>query len=156
MATDHTHTVTCDETSTPCPPNPHNPPSKTKMLVDDTPPSTTLVDGTVVQGTPPAEKVPEALHEHARVLPAANIMRVMKDAIPDDTRVAKKAGHLMQLILTEAICFVASEANDLATTTVDATHIVDAARRLDLGQEADLAAIALPALEPTKAGPKAA
>ena len=56
----------------------------------------------------------EPLREQDRLLPMANVARLMAQAIPADAKVAREAKTLMQEMVTEFICFITGEANDFS------------------------------------------
>lgn len=62
--------------------------------------------------TPPS--VPTPLREQDRLLPMANVARLMTSELKKDSKVAKDAKLLMQEFVSEFICFVTSEAADFA------------------------------------------
>ena len=57
---------------------------------------------------------PDVLREQDRLLPMANIARLMSMELPADAKIARDAKVLMQEIASELICFLTSEANDVS------------------------------------------
>mmetsp|Transcript_4561 Transcript_4561/g.7683 ORF Transcript_4561/g.7683 Transcript_4561/m.7683 type:complete len:216 (-) Transcript_4561:156-803(-) len=55
----------------------------------------------------------QPLREQDRLLPAANVGRMMQRALPASVKIARDARCFMQEALSEFICFVTSEVNDL-------------------------------------------
>jgi histone H3/H4 len=54
------------------------------------------------------------LREQDRLLPLANIGRLMARELPEGAKVSKDAKVLMQEMASEFICFLTSEANDIS------------------------------------------
>ena len=52
------------------------------------------------------------MREQDRLLPIANINRIMKRALPDNAKIAKDAKETVQECVSEFICFITSEASD--------------------------------------------
>ncbi|KAI3448606.1 hypothetical protein Pfo_005271 [Paulownia fortunei] len=50
--------------------------------------------------------------EHDKLLPIANVARIMKQILPPSAKVSKEAKERMQECASEFICFVTSEASD--------------------------------------------
>ena len=57
---------------------------------------------------------PPPLREQDRLLPMANVARVMAAELPADAKIAKEAKVLMQELMSEFICFVTAEASDIS------------------------------------------
>lgn len=57
-----------------------------------------------------SEKEPSESRDQDRLLPIANIARIMKCALPDNSKVAKDAKDTVQECVSEFILFIASEA----------------------------------------------
>lgn len=55
---------------------------------------------------------PFVLREQDRLLPAANIARIMAGALPDGAKISREAKRFMQECVSEFICFLTSEVND--------------------------------------------
>ncbi len=68
-----------------------------------------LTDNTL---TNPNGEVGEFLREQDRLLPIANVARIMKQAIPPNAKIAKDAKETVQECVSELISFVTSEACD--------------------------------------------
>lgn len=51
-------------------------------------------------------------------LPIANISRIMKNALPDNAKIAKDAKECVQECVTEFIAFITSEGTSLPPTEV--------------------------------------
>lgn len=60
---------------------------------------------------PQTEPEPE-FRPQDRLVPLANVARIMKEMIPDSAKISKDAKHCMQEIASEFISFVTSEASD--------------------------------------------
>ena len=58
--------------------------------------------------------VQEPLREQDRLLPMANVARLMSCVVPKDAKVARDAKVLMQEMVSEFVCFVTAEANDFS------------------------------------------
>lgn len=58
----------------------------------------------------PGEEM-EAVREHDRFLPIANIARIMKAALPGNAKIAKDAKETVQECVSEFISFITSEAS---------------------------------------------
>lgn len=54
----------------------------------------------------------EGVKEQDRWLPIANVARIMKNALPDNAKIAKEAKECMQECVSEFISFVTSEASE--------------------------------------------
>ena len=63
---------------------------------------------------PSSTPAPSPLREQDRLLPMANIARLMSMELPADAKISRDAKILMQELVTEFICFFTSEANDLS------------------------------------------
>jgi len=83
-----------------------------------------------------ASVIPEPLCEQDRLLPIANVSRLMSMHIPKGAKISKNTKQLMQDLVTEFICFVTAEANDIALENhcraVQPGHIFTALHGLDL------------------------
>ena len=55
---------------------------------------------------------PNILREQDRLLPIANVARIMKMAVPSNAKIAKDAKETVQECVSEFIAFVTSEASD--------------------------------------------
>ena len=62
---------------------------------------------------PPPPTAPEPLREQDRLLPMANVARLMACHLPKDAKIARDAKVLMQEMVSEFICFMTAEANDM-------------------------------------------
>ena len=67
--------------------------------------------GRTAQAPAPA---PPPLREQDRLLPMANVARLMAMELPKDAKIARDAKVLMQEMVSEFICFITSEANDVS------------------------------------------
>ena len=56
----------------------------------------------------------EPLRDQDRLLPVANVARLMASELPPDAKIAKEAKVLMQEMVSEFICFLTGEANDIS------------------------------------------
>uniref|UniRef100_A0A6V3INM4 Transcription factor CBF/NF-Y/archaeal histone domain-containing protein n=1 Tax=Lotharella globosa TaxID=91324 RepID=A0A6V3INM4_9EUKA len=69
-----------------------------------------------------------------RLLPIANISRIMKQALPANAKVAKEAKDCIQECVTEFIGFITSEASDRLAKddrkTITGNDIIDSMRAL--------------------------
>mmetsp|Transcript_13573 Transcript_13573/g.18799 ORF Transcript_13573/g.18799 Transcript_13573/m.18799 type:complete len:133 (-) Transcript_13573:320-718(-) len=69
-----------------------------------------------------------------RLLPIANISRIMKQALPSNAKVAKEAKDCIQECVTEFIGFITSEASDRLAKddrkTITGNDIIDSMRAL--------------------------
>ena len=63
---------------------------------------------------PLRQAMPEHLREQDRLLPMANVARLMAGELPKDSKVSRDAKVLMQELLSEFICFLTAEANDIS------------------------------------------
>ncbi|RKP17851.1 histone-fold-containing protein, partial [Rozella allomycis CSF55] len=54
----------------------------------------------------------EGFKENDRLLPIANVGRIMKSILPANAKIAKDAKESMQECVSEFICFITSEASD--------------------------------------------
>lgn len=52
---------------------------------------------------------PDAIREQDRLLPSANVARIMKQAVPTNAKIAKDAKDCVQACVSEFISFVTSE-----------------------------------------------
>ena len=59
---------------------------------------------------PAAPQPPEPLREQDRLLPLANVARLMALELPKDAKISRDAKVLMQEMVTEFICFLTAEA----------------------------------------------
>jgi len=57
---------------------------------------------------------PEPLREQDRMLPMANVARLMTNQLPPSAKIAKDTKVLMQEMVSEFIAFLTSEANDIS------------------------------------------
>ena len=73
-----------------------------------------VVYGPRARRQPPAPTVPEPLREQDRLLPMANVARLMALELPKDAKISRDAKVLMQEMVTERICITTSEANDFS------------------------------------------
>ena len=71
-----------------------------------------VVYGPRARRQPPAPPVPEPLREQDRLLPMANVARLMALELPKDAKISRDAKMLMQEMVTEFICITTAEAND--------------------------------------------
>ena len=65
----------------------------------------------------PQSAPPAPLREQDRLLPMANVARLMSIELPKDAKISRDAKLLMQEMVSEFICFVTSEANDFCVAT---------------------------------------
>ncbi|KAI8854764.1 histone-fold-containing protein [Chytridium lagenaria] len=54
----------------------------------------------------------EDVREQDRILPIANVARIMKRALPENAKIAKDAKECVQECVSEFIAFITSEASD--------------------------------------------
>lgn len=54
----------------------------------------------------------EFIREQDRLLPIANVARIMKQAVPSNAKIAKDAKETVQECVSEFIAFITSEASD--------------------------------------------
>ena len=64
-----------------------------------------------MSNAPPREKV-TVVREQDRLLPIANVSRIMKKSLPTNAKIAKDARETMQECVSEFISFITSEASD--------------------------------------------
>ncbi|KAD4584507.1 hypothetical protein R6Q59_036633 [Mikania micrantha] len=55
---------------------------------------------------------PDVINEQDRLLPIANVGRIMKQILPPNAKISKEAKETMQECVSEFICFVTGEASD--------------------------------------------
>ena len=83
---------------------------------------------------PPPDQQP--LREQDRLLPVANVGRLMAAQLPQDAKISLEAKLLMQEMVSEFICFITSEANDSAIAenrkTISQADHLHALENLDL------------------------
>jgi len=79
------------------------------------------------------------LREQDRLLPLSIIARLMAQEVPKDAKISRDAKRFMQESASEFICFVTSEANDVALSerdrlhkTISSENILTALRNIDL------------------------
>jgi nuclear transcription Y subunit beta len=60
-------------------------------------------------GTPGEEEYGEEIKEQDRLLPIANVARLMKKALPDSAKIAKDTKECVQECVSEFISFITSE-----------------------------------------------
>ena len=81
--------------------------------------------------------VPEPLREQDRLLPMANVARLMTSELPKDAKVSRDAKLLMQEMVSEFICFITSEANEFSAAenhkAITQEDLLSALDSLDLG-----------------------
>jgi histone H3/H4 len=79
---------------------------------------------------------PSPLREQDRLLPMANVARLMGSELPNDAKISRDAKVLMQELASEVICFLTSEANDISLSeqrkAISQADILNACIRLDL------------------------
>ncbi|KAA0152331.1 hypothetical protein FNF27_01697 [Cafeteria roenbergensis] len=84
----------------------------------------------------------DAQREQDRLLPEANIVRIMKRALPDGTKVSKEAKAAVVEAASEFVAFVTQEANDRCRMdgrkTLTAEDLLAAMRTLGLDQYHDV------------------
>jgi histone H3/H4 len=72
--------------------------------------------------------------EEDKLLPIANVARIMKAAVPKNAKISKEAKECMQDCVTEFVSFLTSEAVDISQAqklkTVGGEHILDAMTKL--------------------------
>mmetsp|Transcript_200 Transcript_200/g.535 ORF Transcript_200/g.535 Transcript_200/m.535 type:complete len:141 (-) Transcript_200:352-774(-) len=73
------------------------------------PPSAEMTDAA---GPPPPDPEYEEIREQDRYLPVANIARIMKNALPENAKIAKDSKETFQECVSEFISFITSEASD--------------------------------------------
>jgi len=108
-----------------------------------TPAMTSYLDGsplfeeTLLVGAA-ADAEAAVLREPDRLLPAANVGRIMARALPNGCKVSKCARKLMQECISELICFVTSEVIERCQQRqqriMTAADFISAARDLDLAE----------------------
>ena len=69
---------------------------------------------------PPPVSPPQPLREQDRLLPMDIVAHLMALELPNNAKISHDAKELMQEMVTEIICFVASEENDVALAEVSA------------------------------------
>ena len=70
-----------------------------------------MMNSTSMSNAPPREKV-TVVREQDRLLPIANVSRIMKKSLPTNAKIAKDARETMQECVSEFISFITSEASD--------------------------------------------
>jgi histone H3/H4 len=72
--------------------------------------------------------------EQDKLLPIANVARIMRAAVPKNAKISKEAKECMQDCVTEFVSFITSEAVDISQAqklkTVGGEHILDAMTKL--------------------------
>jgi len=85
---------------------------------------------------PPPVAAPEPLREQDRLLPLANVARLMGTELHPTAKIARDAKVLMQEMVSEFLCFMTSEANDLSLAkghkAITPDDIIHAFENLDL------------------------
>lgn len=73
----------------------------------------------------------EIIREQDRLLPIANVARIMKQAVPSNAKIAKDAKETVQECVSEFISFITSEYAAITTNPIDACvgPAIDASRR---------------------------
>jgi len=73
--------------------------------------------------------------DQERFLPIANINRIMKDALPKDTKISKEARECVQECVSEFIAFITCEACEITKQekrkTINGDDILEAMRQLN-------------------------
>jgi nuclear transcription Y subunit beta len=70
------------------------------------------VAGMLGYGEPDGQGIDYMLREQDRLLPIANVSRIMKMAVPPNAKISKEAKETMQECVSELISFITSEASD--------------------------------------------
>ena len=77
-----------------------------------------------------------------RFLPIANINRIMKSALPSDTKISKEARECVQECVSEFIAFITCESCEITAAqkrkTINGEDIIQAMRELHFEQYMDL------------------
>ena len=93
-------------------------------------------------GRPSSGGEDELIKEQDRVLPIANVSRIMKNAVPPNAKIAKDAKETVQECVSEFIAFVTSEAGERCQQekrkTINGEDIVWAMEALGFDQYAQL------------------
>jgi histone H3/H4 len=85
--------------------------------------------------SPPAIPCP-MLAEQDRLLPMANVARIMAEQLPRDAKISRDAKVMMQEFASEFLCFITSEAHDLmckdgsGSKAIAPCHVVEACSNL--------------------------
>ncbi|KAL5541840.1 hypothetical protein UlMin_009550 [Ulmus minor] len=66
----------------------------------------------VVGGASGSSNEEGGIRDHDKLLPIANVGRIMKQILPPNAKISKEAKEIMQECVTEFISFVTSEASD--------------------------------------------
>ena len=72
--------------------------------------ATRVADDRLAELIPDDPRTP--LREQDRLLPSANVARIMSNALPAHAKISRDCKQLMQECVSEFICFLSSEAND--------------------------------------------
>lgn len=84
----------------------------------------------------------DVLREQDRLLPIANVARIMKQAVPSNAKVAKDSKETIQACVSEFIAFITSEASDRCQQekrkTINGEDIVWAMEALGFDQYSQL------------------
>lgn len=105
---------------------------------------------------PPPGEVGHFLREQDRLLPVSNVAKIMSRELRHlpHAKISKEAKNFVQECATEWICFIMSEADDLALKAkrkaVSGTDVIDACGRLDMQEWVAPLTNALPFLQPPK------
>ncbi len=93
-------------------------------------------------GRPSSSGDDDIIKEQDRVLPIANVSRIMKNAVPPNAKIAKDAKETVQECVSEFIAFVTSEAGERCQQekrkTINGEDIVWAMEALGFDQYAQL------------------
>ena len=82
------------------------------------------------------------LTDAQRLLPGANVARIMSRELLVGCKISRDARALMQELATEFICFITSEANDMSLAdgrrSITSMDLINACVALDLGEMAEI------------------
>ena len=86
----------------------------TQTMTDSNNDTTEPNEGIIMTGTEDTDVISSltGFHEQDRLLPIANVYRIMRIPVGDNCKISKEAKELMQQAATEFIAFIASEASD--------------------------------------------
>ncbi|KAF9404405.1 Defensin-5 [Podila epigama] len=95
------------------------------------------------QHSPIEDRVHESdIKDQDRLLPIANVARIMKKSLPENAKISKEAKEVVQGCVTEFIAFITSKANkrcqDENRKTVNGDDLLWAMNSLELGQYASV------------------
>lgn len=82
------------------------------------------------------------IREHDRLLPIANVTRIMKTGVPRNAKISKNAKETIQLCSSEFISFISSEASDRCLVekrkTITGEDLINALENLGFDNYANL------------------